>query len=670
MSQRVKIELIVDDKGSLKVKQFGKTLGESTQKGQKGFKGVSGEMEKFKNKLTPTTGLIAKLGIALGLWKLAGVAKGFLTTASSMETYQTTLGTVLKSTERAADMMKWIKDFAETTPFEIPGLVEAATRLEAYGMDAKKYMRGLGDTAAAMGKPIMAAVEMIADASQGEFERMKEFGLRASDVAKEAGFKSVTEMTSTRENLIKGTETLMAMLEKRYSGGMEKLSKTWGGMISNIKDLWTGFQMEVMGSKVFDVLKKGLHSVLTKINEMKASGKFKEWAEQSARYVLASFKAMVIASKRVIQAYIGLGGAFAGFGAIVLAVGYDILRMYAKLVEGWEYVISFGGLWKNALVRDTEIGRHAILDFADTLGVQARLSAKHAAQFAKAFDAAGEGFEAVEAQLLKAMSAIATEATESSDTMQDQYNLASTDIAENFQESAKSMADEAKMLSESNIESSETTRDALIEMETSILDMFKEAAAEKVGASQLMNEQLIADAGQAAETIRQIYEGAYASAKASASTISSGLPTGKASEFYIYKGERYSDLNAIRAWNPDFTGHAGGVIPTYHFGGLLPDERIIKAQTGEGIVSRRGMMALTEPGLDRLNQTGSPPSPAYIDSTQPIAEEGARDRPIYIHNRIELNGRVLYEDLYDAGRNAKLKFHERSYQDVDMAGLE
>jgi phage tail tape-measure protein len=139
MSQAIKLELIVDDKGSVTVKQFGKNLEEVSGKGGKSVKGLSGAMDDLKGRFTPLTGLVTKLGIAFGAWKLAGVAKGFLDTSSSMETYSTTLGTVLKSTERAGEMMEWIRDFAASTPFEIPGLVEAATRLEAYGLDAQKY---------------------------------------------------------------------------------------------------------------------------------------------------------------------------------------------------------------------------------------------------------------------------------------------------------------------------------------------------------------------------------------------------------------------------------------------------------------------------------------------------------------------------------------------------
>ncbi len=42
--------------------------------------------------------------------------------------------------------------------------------------------------------------------------------------------------------------------------------------------------------------------------------------------------------------------------------------------------------------------------------------------------------------------------------------------------------------------------------------------------------------------------------------------------------------------------HRGGYVPRFHFGGLMPDERPAILQTGEGVLSRRGMAA-----LDALN---------------------------------------------------------------------
>jgi len=340
MAHKLKIEIEVDDKGRAVVRRFGENLDHAAEKGERGFKKANRALGRFKNNLIPTTGLVTKLGAAFVAWKLADIARGFLNTAASMERYQTILGTVLHSTERAAKMMQEITKFAATTPFEISGLVEAATRLEAYHLDAMKYMRTLGDTAAAMGKPIMAAVEMVADASQGEFERMKEFGLRATDLAAAAGFKTVQEMTSTRDNLIKATDTLMSMLEARYAGGMENLSKTWGGMMSNMSDLWTQYQQAVMEGGVFDFLRAGIAMVLEELNTLKQEGRLDEWAQEQADAVINIFEIIIYGAATVGEAFRGwqmiwegLKMAFGAFGAAISAGLIELLEISKRVVD-------------------------------------------------------------------------------------------------------------------------------------------------------------------------------------------------------------------------------------------------------------------------------------------------------------------------------------------------
>ncbi len=260
-----------------------RSVGHITKLSQKFTAGLGGAISKVGRALTSLKTLAIGALVGWGIQRLAG---SFLSIASDMEKYETTLGTVLKSEEKAAEMMQWISDFAATTPFEIPELVEASTRLEAYGMSAQKYMKTLGDASGALGKNIMQAVEMVADASQGEFERMKEFGLRATDVAKKAGFETVQEMNSSRENLAKGTEALMQLLEERYSGGMAKLAATFQGMISNLKDQMTRFKMMVMEAGVFEYIKTKIGEALEKINEWAESGKLQEWAETTATKIM------------------------------------------------------------------------------------------------------------------------------------------------------------------------------------------------------------------------------------------------------------------------------------------------------------------------------------------------------------------------------------------------
>lgn len=87
-----------------------------------------------------------------------GLSKSTIGANADMETYYNTLKVVLKSGEEAQKTLDWAGKFAVTTPFEIPEIVEATTRLASYGMVAQDTLGDIGDMASVMGKPLMQAV--------------------------------------------------------------------------------------------------------------------------------------------------------------------------------------------------------------------------------------------------------------------------------------------------------------------------------------------------------------------------------------------------------------------------------------------------------------------------------------------------------------------------------
>ena len=112
-----------------------------------------------------------------GFARLGHGARGFVNTAQSFEKYQTILKTTEGSAQAAEKSMQWISEFAVKTPYELDETTDAFVRLRAYGLDPTNgLLQTLGDTSAAMGKPLMQAVEAIADAITGENERLKKFG--------------------------------------------------------------------------------------------------------------------------------------------------------------------------------------------------------------------------------------------------------------------------------------------------------------------------------------------------------------------------------------------------------------------------------------------------------------------------------------------------------------
>lgn len=260
-------------------------------------KSVTDKSARIRRTLTGVATKFAMIGTA------AAAATGVLGVvlakqAGDMESYMTTLELLYKSQEVAAEKMKWLLEFAKATPFELPGLIEATVKLKAYGIEAEEVMRTLGDTASAMGKPINQAVEALADAQTGEFERLKEFGIKGSEITKKNAAalgaaaedigKTALAYTDAygkqrikvvdRNNREVVTSTLMSIWNEKFEGAMKKQSQTINGMVSNIKDAMyqaglaiMGFDKELGGFKpdsLFEKVKGVVSNVLASINEI------------------------------------------------------------------------------------------------------------------------------------------------------------------------------------------------------------------------------------------------------------------------------------------------------------------------------------------------------------------------------------------------------------------
>lgn len=242
-------------------------------------------------------GGVAREAGALGV-KLAALGGGagflfkdqFIDTAAEFETYQATLETVMGSQDKAREAMDWVSDFAAKTPYEMGEVTDSFVKLKAYGIDPLKngLLTTLGDTSSAMGKPLEQAVEAIADASLGQYERLNELGIKGSTKGNTSTFSYTDsagkQQTKTvdKNNRQQIQDTLLTIWNGNYAGAMEKRSKTWSGMMSNLADQWTRFKLLVMKSGVFDWLKDKLGGFLQKIDEMAKNGQLKKWAEELA----------------------------------------------------------------------------------------------------------------------------------------------------------------------------------------------------------------------------------------------------------------------------------------------------------------------------------------------------------------------------------------------------
>lgn len=211
--------------------------------------GVGRAASNVKNRIFSLQGALVALGGGL-------VVKSFLTTASSMENLKIQLKTVTGSANDADKAFARLTDFTTRTPYEIDQVVSAFTKLKAFGLDpSEEAMTAFGNTAAAMGKDLNQMIEAVADAATGEFERLKEFGIKSKQQGDQVSFtfQGVTTTVKKESKAIQGF--LMDIGNNQFGGAMSDQMDTMSGALSNFRGSFTLFQDELMNNGPFAIFK-------------------------------------------------------------------------------------------------------------------------------------------------------------------------------------------------------------------------------------------------------------------------------------------------------------------------------------------------------------------------------------------------------------------------------
>jgi tape measure domain-containing protein len=234
------------------------------------LRGVTRQMEnvtkKVNNEAERATASVHNhsmaVGVAIGSLASMGAAAMFgmgksaitagLQTAAGMEQAQIAFGTLLHSQKQAKIFLADMADFAAKTPFELPGLIDAARQLLGVGVaakDIKPLLTAYGDAAGALGiqqdgfNRIMLATSQAMSAGTlhaGDLLQMTEAGLPIWKLLSEALHKPVSvlkDMSEKGQLMTKDVlPKLRAQMEKDYGGSMIKQSQTLSGLWSTLMD--------------------------------------------------------------------------------------------------------------------------------------------------------------------------------------------------------------------------------------------------------------------------------------------------------------------------------------------------------------------------------------------------------------------------------------------------
>ena len=169
---------------------------------------------------------------------------------AEFQKYNAVLSTALGSEREARMEMQNLKKTAASTPFSVNELTNAYVKLVNQGFKpTTAQMIAMGDLASSTGKGFDQLTEAIIDAQTGEFERLKEFGVRAKKEGDKVKFtfKGVETQVAFTNDAIRDYIVGLGETEG-VSGSMAKISETLGGKISNLGDNWTQM-LDTLGNK-------------------------------------------------------------------------------------------------------------------------------------------------------------------------------------------------------------------------------------------------------------------------------------------------------------------------------------------------------------------------------------------------------------------------------------
>lgn len=208
------------------------------------------------------------------------------------------LVTATGSAKNAQVAFSALQDFARQTPYDLAQAVEGFTKLVNLGLTpSEKALRSYGNTASALGKDLNQMIEAVADASTGEFERLKEFGIKAKQNGEQVSL-TFQGMTKTIGNNAAEIEKYLTDLgENQFAGAMTQRMATLDGAISNLGDSWDAFALNISNAGAGDLMKEAVRQAIDALDELNAqlesgqleaqlgaiSGKFDGWGGDIAK---------------------------------------------------------------------------------------------------------------------------------------------------------------------------------------------------------------------------------------------------------------------------------------------------------------------------------------------------------------------------------------------------
>ncbi len=264
----------------------------------KGFKTTEGALDSMGGRFDSVGAKTIAFGVIMAnaLTKVGqatlNMGKDALASTATYEQSRIAFETMLGSASKAQGLMTDIANFAKTTPFELPEVVAGSKQLLAFGFAQEQLiptMRKLGDLASGLGVPIgqltnvFGQVRVAGRLMGQDLLQFTNAGVPMIEALSKTMKQPQTEIKKLVEQGKIGfpeVETALNSLTgegSKFGGMMEKQSKTFNGVVSNIKDGFGQMMRSALGMTVagdiiegglFDRIKRGAEKVMPLVQKL------------------------------------------------------------------------------------------------------------------------------------------------------------------------------------------------------------------------------------------------------------------------------------------------------------------------------------------------------------------------------------------------------------------
>ena len=287
---------------------------------------LAGSIEEVARTSARVASLVAAAfsGIALAI---TGVIAATVKVAGEFEQLKVKLESTLGSGEAAARSFANALQFAAKSPFDVQQVVQAQVILTTFGQVAERTLPIAANLAAAFGERINDVALVVGKAfsgsSRGFLSLTNQFGISNLVLQKYGAELTATGAISlkTAGDLEKARNALEKIVQMRFGDAVEKQSKTFFGVLSNLTD---AFQR--LGAGLGDVLLPGLNSLTLFLTSVVSAFEKLD----------PGFRAFVV--------YTALGGAaLATIGSAAAVVAAGILGLVAVVIQAAGTLLIFAG---------------------------------------------------------------------------------------------------------------------------------------------------------------------------------------------------------------------------------------------------------------------------------------------------------------------------------------